>query len=492
MPYGLKDIELAKLNEVFAANERIERVILYGSRAKGNYKPFSDVDITLEGAELTHTDLSRLSLAIDDLLLPYQFDISIFHTLKNEALIDHIRRMGITIYEKKSEWKEYKLGELTIDGKGSYGIAAPAVDYDSNKYTYLRITDINDDGTLNKSGLKSVDNKNAHKYLLQQNDIVFARTGASVGRSYFYDERDGELVYAGFLIKYSIDPTKVNPKILKFYTHSQEYYDWIQTVDNGATRGNINAQTYASMPIILPGRHKQDRIVSILSSLDDKIDLLHRENATLEQMAETLFRQWFVVEAEEEWEEGKFGDILSVKGGATPSTKEPNFWDGDIAWTSPRDVTTLNGLYLFETEKKITQKGLEQISSGLLPAGTLLMSSRAPVGVLAFAEIPLAINQGYIAILDDKGYPKEFIYLWLKANMDLVHSYSNGSTFMEISKSAFKSLDIVIPTKAEVVGFVLSVKPFFEKIKLNEKQIRLIIRQRDSLLPKLMSNEINL
>ena len=111
MPYGLKDTELAKLNEVFAANGRIERVVLYGSRAKGNYKPFSDVDITLEGDELTDTDLSRLSLAIDDLLLPYQFDISIFHTLKNEALIDHIRRMGITIYEKKSEWKEYKLGE---------------------------------------------------------------------------------------------------------------------------------------------------------------------------------------------------------------------------------------------------------------------------------------------------------------------------------------------------------------------------------------------
>ncbi len=391
-----------------------------------------------------------------------------------------------------TEWKEYKLGELTIDGKGSYGIAAPAVDYDSNKYTYLRITDINDDGTLNKNGLKSVDDKNAHKYLLQQNDIVFARTGASVGRSYFYDERDGELVYAGFLIKYSIDPAKVNPKILKFYTHSQAYYDWIQTVDNGATRGNINAQTYAAMPIILPERQEQDRIVSILSSLDDKIDLLHRENATLEQMAETLFRQWFVVEAKEEWEEGKLGDILSVKGGTTPSTKDPNFWDGDIAWTSPRDVTTLNGLYLFETEKKITQKGLEQISSGLLPAGTLLMSSRAPVGVLAFAEIPLAINQGYIAILDDKGYSKEFIYLWLKTNMDLVHSYSNGSTFMEISKSAFKSLDISIPSKNEVECFVQEVKPYFEKIRTNEIQIRTLTKTRDGLLPKLMSNEIKL
>ena len=388
------------------------------------------------------------------------------------------------------EWKEYKLGELTIDGKGSYGIAASAVGFDVNKYTYLRITDINDDGTINKDGLKSVDDVNASNYLLKPNDIVFARTGASVGRSYFYDGKDGEFVYAGFLIKYSIDPNKVNPKILKYYTHSQSYYDWIVSVDNGATRGNINAQTYASMPIMLPERKRQDEIVSILSSLDDKIELLHRENATLEAMAETLFRQWFIEEAKEDWKEGKLDDILSVKGGTTPSTKESHFWNGGIAWTSPRDVTTLKGVYLFKTEKTITEDGLREISSGLLPKGTLLMSSRAPVGVLAFSEIPVAINQGYIAILDNKGYAKEFIYLWLKLNMDLVHSYSNGSTFMEISKSAFKSLELQIPSIKEVERFVNGIKPIFEKIRNNEKHIQTLIQTRDSLIPKLMSNEI--
>ncbi len=390
------------------------------------------------------------------------------------------------------EWKEYKLGDLVIGNKGYYGIAAPAVDYDISKYTYLRITDINDDGTINKKGLKSVDDKNASNYILYPNDIVFARTGASVGRSYFYDKKDGVLVYAGFLIKFSIDPKKVNPKILKYYTHSQPYYDWIQTVDNGATRGNINAQVYASMPLLLPKRKEQDKIVSILSSLDDKIDLLYRENKTLEAMAEILFRKWFIEEAKEDWKEGTLDDILSVKGGTTPSTKESKYWNGNISWTSPKDITTLNGIYLFDTERKITKEGLKQISSGLLPAGTLLMSSRAPVGVLAYAEIPLAINQGYIAIIDDKGYAKEFIYLWLKANMDMVHSYANGSTFMEISKSAFKSLGLQIPPKYIVAEFCKGIKPIFEKIKLNELQIRTINRTRDNILPKLMSNEIKI
>ena len=399
-----------------------------------------------------------------------------------------------------SEWKEYKLGELTIDGKGHYGIAAPAVEYDSSKYTYLRITDINDDGTLNKCGLKSVSDAKAKDFLLRPNDIVFARTGASVGRSYFYDGKDGELVYAGFLIRFRLDPEKVCPYILKAFTHSQEYYDWIRAVDNGATRGNINAQTFASMPIVLPPFDEQKRIAGVLSSLDDKIDLLHRENATLEALAETLFRHYFIENPcygfgsadNPTWKEGKLGDILSVKGGTTPSTNEPRFWNGNIAWTSPRDVTSLNGMYLFKTERTITDEGLAKISSGLLPAGTLLMSSRAPVGVLAFAEIPVAINQGYIAIIDDKGYPKEFIYLWLKENMEAVHSYSNGSTFMEISKTAFKSLDITIPDIETVSRFTVQVKPLFERIKSNLQQILALTTLRNILLPRLMSGEVKL
>jgi predicted nucleotidyltransferase len=100
MSYGLTDIELNKLNTIFSRYPNIEKVILYGSRAKGNYKPFSDVDITLTGDKLTHSELNKLSMNIDDLLLPYLFDVSIFETLTNLNLIDHIQRVGITIYQK--------------------------------------------------------------------------------------------------------------------------------------------------------------------------------------------------------------------------------------------------------------------------------------------------------------------------------------------------------------------------------------------------------
>ena len=130
------------------------------------------------------------------------------------------------------------LGDLTV-GKGQYGIGASAVDYSEDLYTYLRITDINDDGTLNVNNLKSINDKNAERYLLQPNDIVFARTGNSTGRNYFYDGTDGILVYAGFLIKFSIDSSKVNPKYIKYYCMSDEYKGWVQGHLTGSTRGNI-------------------------------------------------------------------------------------------------------------------------------------------------------------------------------------------------------------------------------------------------------------
>lgn len=161
------------------------------------------------------------------------------------------------------------LGDISV-GKGQYGIGASAVDYSEDLYTYLRITDINDDGTLNMANLKSVDNEKAAQYVLQPNDIVFARTGNSTGRNYFYDGSDGTLVYAGFLIKFSIDSKKVNPKYIKYYCLSDIYKKWVEAHSTGSTRGNINAQTYANMEIMLPPRNQQDKLVSILEELENK------------------------------------------------------------------------------------------------------------------------------------------------------------------------------------------------------------------------------
>lgn len=177
-----------------------------------------------------------------------------------------------------SNYTEVTLWDISVDGRGSYGISASAVDYSEDLYTYLRITDITDDGNLIKEGLKSVEDEKASKYILKPNDIVFARTGNSTGRSYFYDGRDGELVYAGFLIKFSLDLKKVNPKFIRYYTLSGEYKNWVSSFSTGSTRGNINAKTYSNMKIKLPDRAQQDFLAKILSDLDEKIEINNKIN----------------------------------------------------------------------------------------------------------------------------------------------------------------------------------------------------------------------
>lgn len=230
----------------------------------------------------------------------------------------------------KCELQIKKLKDLCIDGKGKYGIPASAVPFDESLYTYLRITDITDDGRLNKSGLVSVDDAKAQQYILQPNDIVFARTGGSTGRNYFYDGSDGELVYAGFLIKFSIDPQMVNPRYIKYYCQSQLYKDWVNSFNTGSTRGNINAQTFANMEIPVPQRDQQDLLVQMLSVLDHKIDLNNKINANLQQQAQAIFKSWFVdfepfqdgefVESElgpipKGWRVGTFSELVAVKYG---------------------------------------------------------------------------------------------------------------------------------------------------------------------------------
>lgn len=188
-----------------------------------------------------------------------------------------------------------KLEELCIpDQIGKYGIPAVAEEFSEDKVRYLRITDIDDYGNLLENDKKSVSAPEIEKYILKEGDIVFARTGNSTGRTYFHEEKNGELAFAGFLIKFSLDESKVNPKYLKYFTLSKPYKQWVDNLSNGSTRGNINAKTFADCPIILPPRAQQDYLVRVLSSLEEKIQINNQINQELEAMAKTLYDYWFV------------------------------------------------------------------------------------------------------------------------------------------------------------------------------------------------------
>ncbi|WP_272661206.1 MULTISPECIES: restriction endonuclease subunit S [Providencia] len=279
-----------------------------------------------------------------------------------------------------------------------------------------------------------------------------------------------------------------NNKFLYFWIKNNKQY--IDSLGSGTTFAEVSGSVVKSLEIELPPLAEQKAIASVLSSLDNKIDLLHRQNKTLESMAETLFRQWFVEEVDNSWILSSIGEIFDIKGGSTPSTKESSFWNGNINWTSPRDLSGAKSIYLLSTERQITELGLSKISSGLLPNNTLLMSSRAPVGYLAITDIELAINQGYIAILDHEIFGCEYMYLWCKVNMDIIKNSANGSVFQEISKASFKKIPFLIPDDERVKSFNKQGKILFKKIKSNTKNIQTLEKLRDTLLPKLMSGEV--
>lgn len=381
---------------------------------------------------------------------------------------------------------EWKLSELSVDGKGHYGIGAPAIPCDKNKPTYLRITDINDDGTINFLDLKSVDDEDSNKYLLKENDIVFARTGNSTGRSYFYQKEHGDFVYAGFLIKFSIDPQKVNPKILKYYTHSQEYYNWVKSFDTGGTRGNINAKTFGDMPISLPKRCVQDKIVGILSALDSKIENNNKINANLEAQAQALFKSWFVdftpfkdqpfVDSElgpipQGWKVGKLGDICTFKRG--------------------KNLLSKNAI----------DEGVPVVAGGLTPscyhnqANTsapvvTVSGSGANAGFMRMYHVDVwASDCSFIDVSCDYLY---FVYCFLSVNRRLLKHAQTGAVKPHVKPADIHDFDVVIPEEDIVKAFQSIIKELLTKVGVNEKENQRLAALRDTLLPKLMSGEIKL
>ena len=363
-------------------------------------------------------------------------------------------------------------------------------EYEHQSIRYIDISSVGT-GTFNeepRSMLLSEAPSRA-KRIVRKNDTIISTVRPNRRSFKFLNNvMPNDVASTGFAV---LRPKKnANPHFVYYIISDQKYTDYIVSHATGSAYPAVSPDSIISAPVPLFDYEEQKAIAEVLLSLDDKIELLRRQNETLESLAETLFRHTFIDNAQDDWEEKPLRDVLSVKGGATPSTKKEEFWNGDVFWATPRDLSNNTGVYFFETARKITQAGLGQISSGLLPAGTLLLSSRAPIGYLSFSVNPVAINQGYIAIIDNKGFSSIFIYLWLKFNMKNVKSHANGSIFEEISKAAFKQLLLICPPRDLREKFDEEVLPLFAKMKKNYFQIRHIEDLRNALLPKLMSGKI--
>ncbi|NKJ70510.1 restriction endonuclease subunit S [Vibrio chemaguriensis] len=348
--------------------------------------------------------------------------------------------------------------------------------------------------------------------------VIVGRSGNSMGEISFINEAYWPLNTCLYVTDFKGNDPKYIYYLLKTVNFDQ--------FNSGSAQKSLNRNAVYPFEVHATKDKKlQRKIGNALSQLENKVTLNFQTNQTLEEMAQAIFKSWFVdfdpVKAKmngeqpegmdfataslfpekldsetgipEGWRLSEIGDEVAVVGGGTPSKKNDDFWvDGHIHWTSPKDLSGVQDKVLLDTASKLTEAGLKKVSSGLLPVDTVLLSSRAPVGYLALAKVPLAVNQGYIAMKCEKQLPPEFVLQWCVHRMDEIKQRASGSTFAEISKKNFKPISVVVPSEDVLSAYQKLVKPLYDAITSNVRQSEQLSNLRDTLLPKLLSGDIEL
>ena len=385
-----------------------------------------------------------------------------------------------------SEWKEVKLGDVLL--KITKGTTPPrGKGFVDNGINYIKSDAIGYDGRIDDSLFVSIDEETHEKFKrsqLEKDDILFSMAGVFLGKNAIVKEEHlpANTNQALAIIRLNQDLAK--PKFVSYYLRQPSVIEYVNNMSGQSAQPNINFQEISSIDIPLPKIEEQENVIEVLSGLDDKIDLLHRQNQTLEQMAETLFRQWFV---EEESELIPLGECVKTTSGGTPSRKRMDFYENGIyQWVKSKE---LNGGYILDTEEKITEEALIKSSTKLLPMNSVLIAMYgATVGQFAIIGQEATCNQAICACLPNDDFPYTFIYHTIKANVDELKSRAVGSAQQNISQVLIKSLEINVNDNIE--RFHVEVDPMMKKIKANYTQIRTLTALRDTLLPKLMSGEV--
>lgn len=322
------------------------------------------------------------------------------------------------------------------------------------------------------------------------------------------------------------EPAKVYPKYLFAALRSSLVQARIVNMHVGSLIPHFKKGDFNKLTIPLPDVLTQQAIGDLYFELSAKIEQNRRTAQALEGLARAIFRAWFVefepvrakaagatsfpsmpqlifdalparfVDSDigpvpEGWGVKAIGDVVTLKGGGTPSTKNGEFWDnGTHYWATPKDMSRLAHPVLLDTDRRITDAGVESISSGVLPVGTVLMSSRAPVGYLAIACVPTAINQGFISMVCDGPLPPVFVLNWAASSMDTIKAHASGTTFPEISKRSFRPLPIINPDVQCVDAYRSIVDPLFSLLVAAIKESGRLAEIRDYLLPQLLSGSV--
>lgn len=406
------------------------------------------------------------------------------------------------------EWKHYKMDELIEEiSMGPFGSDVKKEFYVDNGVPILNGSNLqgfklqeDSFGYLTKEKADSLKKCNAHR-----GDIIVTHRG-TLGQIVYVpvDSKYDRYVISQSQFRFRCKADLVDVQYLVYYFHTREgQYKILANASQVGVPALARAtSTFRLIDIKLPPLDDQRRIASILSSLDRKIELNNKINADLEEMAQAIFKNWFVdfepfkdgkfVDSElgmipEGWKVGRLTDVIKLMPGGTPKTSEPLYWDnGTIPFFSPKDV---NGVYCFATEKHITETGLNKCSSNLYPKDTIFITCRGTVGKVCLAACDMAMNQSNYAIKAIDGYSQYYIFFLVKSVVERLIKKSNGAVFSAITSKDFDE-EILIPSQKAVEDFTNVIDGFFRRIfTIGTENSRLSLL-RDTLLPRLMSGEL--
>ena len=278
-----------------------------------------------------------------------------------------------------------------------------------------------------------------------------------------------------------------------YYLKSPQAMEFIKAHLRGTTQLYVPLATLREMPVPVPDEEEMNKIVAILRTLDDKIQCSIKINDNLEQQAVTYFQELYINNANPMWQIGTISDLGTVVGGSTPSKTKPEYYTNNgIAWITPKDLSINKSKFISHGENDITELGLKNSSATVMPKGTVLFSSRAPIGYIAIASNEVTTNQGFKSVVPYLEIGTAFVYFFLKHSLPVIESAASGSTFKEISGSAMKNIPAIIPDRSTLDQFNSFCAPIFAQQKILEDQNYSLAMLRDSLLPKLMSGAIDI
>ncbi|TCL63728.1 type I restriction enzyme S subunit [Hydrogenispora ethanolica] len=385
-----------------------------------------------------------------------------------------------------TEWREYRLSDIMdIISGGTPKTSVP--EYWSGNIPWLSVADFNNVNRYvydTEKHISELGLKNSSTKILKKGQLIISARGtvgalAQLKRDMAFNQSC-----------YGLNANSLTTNDFLFYLLKYCIAE-LKQQSSGGVFDTIIRETFDNISVFLPPLPEQKAIADVLSSLDDKIDLLTRQNKTLEDLAQAYFRKWFIEDANDEWEEKSLYEVVDILSGGTPSTKVAEYWGGNIPWFTPKDASNL---ICMDTEKHITQEGLENCNSRLYSAGTVFISARGTVGKLAICGVPMAINQSCYALVG-KGKMSNFIvYLILSYVLDELLLNATGAVFDAITTDTFKVIKLPLPPLNDEFYYRVKdiLSTYYEKIVLNTRQIILLQKLRDILLPKLINGEIRI